>query len=61
MSVLSQTAMNVTLILLGILSAAMCYVHWRVSIVPLYKEGENEERGDAEESREMRDESEDQL
>ena len=53
--------MNVTLILLGILSAAMCYVHWRVSIVPLYKEGENEERGDAEESREMRDESEDQL
>ena len=54
--------MNVTLILLGILSAAMCYVHWRVSIVPLYREGgENEERGDAEESREMRDESEDQL
>ena len=46
MSAPSQTAMNVTLILLGILSAAMCYVHWRVSIVPLYKEGgENEEKG----------------
>jgi len=60
-----QTAMNVTLVVLGILSAAMCYVHWRVSIVPLYSHNtsENEGKG-AEEAQEMRkdeEEGEDQL
>ena len=57
--------MNVTLVVLGILSAAMCYVHWRVSIVPLYSHNtsENEGKG-AEEAQEMRkdeEEGEDQL
>ena len=57
--------MNITLILLGILSAVMCYVHWKVSIVPLYSRNENEGEAGEEEAEKMSqgaaEEAEDQL
>ena len=34
----AQTAMNVTLIILGLLSVAAAYLHWRVGIEPLYSQ-----------------------
>ena len=36
-SVKLQTGLNVTLLILGVLSWVLCLVHWKFSVVPLYK------------------------